>query len=79
MGPIHLRPLVLSRHILSKTLKNASFMAPMERCQSGRMGLTRNQVCGKPYRGFESLPFRDEHNDAMESLYTGLWDYLNNH
>ena len=29
-----------------------------ERCQSGRMGLTRNQVYGLPYRGFESHPLR---------------------
>ncbi len=32
--------------------------ANMERCQSGRMGLIRNQVYGLPYRGFESHPLR---------------------
>ena len=32
----------------------------MERCQSGRMGLIRNQVCGLPYRGFESHPLRQK-------------------
>jgi hypothetical protein len=31
-----------------------------ERCQSGRMGLTRNQVYGSPYRGFESHPLRQQ-------------------
>ncbi len=30
----------------------------MERWLSGRKRLTRNQVCGKPYRGFESHPLR---------------------
>src|SRR5690606_30245167 len=40
-----------------KIPKNAS-LYDTERCQSGRMGRTRNAVCGKPYRGFESLPFR---------------------
>ena len=30
----------------------------MEKCQSGRMGLTRNQLCRKRYRGFESLLLR---------------------
>ena len=29
-----------------------------ERCQSGRMGLTRNQVCPCGHPGFESLPLR---------------------
>ena len=29
-----------------------------EKCQSGRMGLTRNQVCPHGYRGFESLLLR---------------------
>ena len=32
----------------------------VERCQSGRMGLTRNQVYGLPYRGFESHPLRQK-------------------
>lgn len=30
----------------------------LEMCQSGRMGLTRNQVYAQAYRGFESLHFR---------------------
>ena len=30
----------------------------LERCQSGRMGLTRNQVCPRGHPGFESLPLR---------------------
>ena len=30
----------------------------LEKCQSGRMGLTRNQVCPQGYRGFESLFLR---------------------
>ena len=29
-----------------------------ERCQSGRSGLTRNQVYARAYRGFESYPLR---------------------
>ncbi len=33
-------------------------MPPLERCQSGRMGLTRNQVCPRGHPGFESLPLR---------------------
>ena len=31
---------------------------PPERWQSGRMRLTRNQVCPQGYRGFESHPLR---------------------
>ena len=34
---------------------------PAERCQSGRMGLTRNQVCPCGHPGFESLPLRQTH------------------
>ena len=30
----------------------------LEKCQSGRMGLTRNHVYGQLYRGFESLFLR---------------------
>ncbi len=29
-----------------------------ERCQSGRSGLSRKQMCPQGYRGFESLPLR---------------------
>ena len=32
--------------------------AELERCQSGRMGRTRNAVNGQLFRGFESLSFR---------------------
>ena len=31
---------------------------PPERCQSGRMGLSRKQKCSQGHRGFESLPLR---------------------
>ena len=40
---------------------------PSERWQSGRMYLTRNQACGIPYRGFESLPLR-QLNAPMPAL-----------
>ena len=30
----------------------------LERCQSGRMGLTANQLCAQAYLGFESLSLR---------------------
>ena len=33
-----------------------------ERWQSGRLCLTRNQVCGQPYRGFKSLSLRLKFN-----------------
>lgn|GEM_PF-1370565 len=34
----------------------------LEKCQSGRMSRTRNAVYGQPYRGFESLFFRQRIN-----------------
>ncbi len=34
------------------------FALPLEKCQSGRMGLIRNQVCLHGHRGFESLLLR---------------------
>jgi DNA-binding transcriptional LysR family regulator len=38
--------------------KMPSLQVIAERCRSGRTGLTRNQVCGYPHRGFESHPLR---------------------
>jgi hypothetical protein len=44
--------------------------SPLERCRSGRSGLTRNQVYVYAYRGFESHPLRqliriDKHSGAF--------------
>ena len=44
-------------------------MRPSERCQSGRMGLTRNQVCPSGHPGFESLPLRHS-----RSRFCGIFD-----
>ena len=44
----------------------------MERCQSGRMGLIRNQVYGLPYRGFESHPLRQN----MKGPFLGPFVFL---
>ncbi len=38
--------------------KASIFAARSERCQSGRMGLSRKQMYPQGYRGFESLPLR---------------------
>ena len=41
-----------------------------ERCQSGRMGLTRNQVYARAYRGFESHPLRQLNEEtAFNSIF----------
>ncbi len=40
-----------------------------ERCRSGRTGLTRNQVYGLPYRGFESLSLRQIENPRQRVFY----------
>ena len=42
-----------------------------EKCQSGRSGLTRNQVYLHGYRGFESLLFRTAHRPRTEAHRTG--------
>ena len=42
-----------------------------EKCQSGRSGLTRNQVYLHGYRGFESLLFRTAHRPHTEAHRTG--------
>ncbi len=39
-----------------------------ERCQSGRMGLTRNQVYAQAYRGFESHPLRQFKKRAPQGV-----------
>ena len=36
----------------------------LERCQSGRMEHTANVLSGKPFRGFESLPLRNDSKNA---------------
>ena len=52
--------------------KPAGMQERTERCQSGRMGLTRNQVYGLPYRGFESHPLRQINKKAP---FWGLFIY----
>ena len=42
-----------------------------EKCQSGRSGLTRNQVYLHGYRGFESLLFRTAYRPHTEAHRTG--------
>ncbi len=42
----------------SEWMAPVPIFARLEKCQSGRMGLTRNQVCPHGYRGFESLLLR---------------------
>gem|GEM_PF-5399812 len=53
-------------------------VARLERCQSGRMGRTRNAVCLYRYLGFESLPLRtifsvsrDRPSSRMVKRYLG--------
>ena len=54
-------------HLFERDPKSCKF-AP-EKCQSGRMGLTRNQVYPHGYRGFESLLFSTAPKRKNESAH----------
>ena len=49
-------------------LRSPIFARP-EKCQSGRMGLTRNQVCPSGYRGFESLLLRPSPSRCARAFF----------
>ena len=45
--------------------------APSERWQSGRLWRSRKPLCGKPYRGFESLPLRK--TSSLNPSFAGVF------
>gem|GEM_PF-1873617 len=50
-------------------MDTVSFVAVAEDCQSGRMGLSRKQVCQQWYRGFESLILRQKNLSVIRGLF----------
>ena len=58
-----------SRRKIGLDPKRSGIFARPEKCQSGRMGLTRNQVCPHGYRGFESLLLRQNPDRQVRVFY----------